>query len=96
MKMLAQRDGNLFGTIDSRPVDSVDLERILTRVSKIAVGRPLFRNYSQLGRFFSQSQRKLLYYLMSRIVRAHHCKHRARMAVNSLHNSSNNSRKGDE
>ncbi len=80
MKVLAKRDGNLFGNINSRIVSAVDVEQILSTVSRMAVGRALFLNYSQIGRLFGDSERKLVYHLMSRIVRAHHCKHRSSMA----------------
>lgn len=85
MKTLAQRDGLAFGDINSRPMTALDLEHILVTVSKIAVRRDLFDNDATfLDHSFSKPQQRLLFYMMSQIVRAHHCKHRNFIAGNSL------------
>jgi len=85
MKALAQEDGREFGDINSRSIDALDLEHILVKVSKIAVRRNLFDNDATfLDHSFSKSQQRLLFYMMSQIVRAHRCKHRSRIARNAL------------
>jgi hypothetical protein len=77
MKTLAQRDGDAFEDINSRRMDALDLEHILVKVSRIAVRRDLFDNEATfLDHSFSKSQQRLLFYMMSEIVRAHNCKHR--------------------
>lgn len=85
MKALAEQDGAEFGEINSRPMDALDLEHILVRVSKIAVRRDLFDNEATfLDYSFSKSQQRLLFYMLSKIVGAHRCKHRRQMAAYSL------------
>jgi hypothetical protein len=85
MKALAQKDGLEFGDINSRSIDALDLEHILVKVSKIAVRRDLFDNHATfLDHSFSKSQQKLLFYMMSEIVRAHRFKYRSFHAHNSL------------
>jgi hypothetical protein len=85
MKALALQDGSQFGDIHSRPVDALDLEHILVEVSRIAVRRELFDNEATfLDQSFTKSQQRLLFFMMSEIVRAHRCKHRAYIAGNTL------------
>lgn len=85
MKALAERDGAAFGNINSRSMGALDLEHILVKVSKIAVRREIFDNWATiLDHSFSESQQRLLFYMVSQVVRAHNCKHRYYKAGNSL------------
>jgi hypothetical protein len=85
MKALAQQDGSEFADINSRSLEALDLEHIFVKVSKIAVRRDLFGNQATfLDNSFSKSQQRLLFFMMSQIVRAHHCKHRASIARKDL------------
>jgi len=80
-RTLAHQDGVAFGGIASRPVDALDLERILARVSKLAVRRRAVTvDAIMLNDFYSKPQQRLLFYMMSEIVRAHRCRHRTHIA----------------
>jgi hypothetical protein len=66
-------------------MDALDLEYIFVKVSKIALRRDLFDNWATLlDHSFSKPQQRLLFYMMSKIVRANNCKHRSYKAANSL------------
>ena len=85
MKQLAEADGLQFDNINRQQVDGVDLEHAFNEVSKIAVSRELFDNDASLFiENFTLPQRRLLYYQLSRIIRAWRCRHRRYTAQYSL------------
>jgi hypothetical protein len=85
MKTLAERDGREFGDINSRPLGALDLEHILMKVARIAVRRKLYEGYASIvERHFGKGQQRLLFYMMSEIVRADRCKHRSHLARSRL------------
>jgi hypothetical protein len=85
MKESAQLEGMRFENIHARPMDALDLEHIFVGVSKIAVRRELFdSDATLLNEHFSKPQQRLLFFMMSEIIRANNCKHRKFNARNSL------------
>ncbi len=81
MRKSAEKDGSQFGNLNSKNLKELDPEHILCEVSRIAVRRNLFSNLATLlNENFSKPQLRLLYYMMSEIVRAYRCKHRYHVA----------------
>ena len=77
MERLAKDEGTAYGTIHKQEVDGIQLEFAFSRLSKAFIKQDLYHHSANLFDWsFSQDQRRLIYYLLSKVLRKHSRRHR--------------------
>jgi len=73
---LTKIEGEVFGNISQRSIDGLNIERQLSRISRLLIHKDLYYGSANtVDWHFTPAQKKLLYYLLSKLERAYNHRH---------------------